>query len=132
MPTFCENRPQSKAAAIKAWRNSSMANTKVCPSCGSSLRRTDMPDFATVVRYVAVELVFWTAVALLLAFLGSPRREGELYAVLAAVATVVWWFLRPLQRAARQAFAERAQYHCETCNRRFEGDGLREVEWRST
>ncbi|MGH8681625.1 MAG: hypothetical protein ACREVS_11135 [Burkholderiales bacterium] len=108
-----------------------MASAKVCPSCGNVLRRTDMPDFATVARYVAVELVFWTAVALALAFLGSPRGEGEPYAALAAMAIVVWLFLRPLQRAACQAFAERAQYHCEMCNRRFEGDGLREVEWRS-
>jgi hypothetical protein len=108
-----------------------MANAKVCPSCGNVLRRTDLPDFATVARYVAVELVFWTAVALVLAFLGSPRGEGELYAVLATMAIIVWLFLRPLQRAARQAFADRAQYHCETCNRCFEGDGLREVEWRS-
>lgn len=90
-----------------------------------------MPDHATVARYVAVELVFWGAVALVLAFLGSPRGEGDLYAVLAIIAIVVWLRLRPLQRAARQAFAERAQYHCEACNRRFEGEGLREVEWRS-
>ena len=108
-----------------------MANAKACPSCANVLRRTDMPDFGTVARYVAVELVFWTAVALVLAFLASPRREGELYAVLATMAIVVWLCLRPLQRAARLAFAERAQYHCETCNRRFEGDDLREVEWRS-
>lgn len=108
-----------------------MANTKVCPGCANVLRRTDIPDVATVARYVGVELVFWAAVALVLAFLGSPRREGELYAALAAVAIGVWLSLRPLQRAARHAFAERAQYHCETCNRRFEGDGLREVEWRS-
>ncbi len=108
-----------------------MANTKACPVCGSVLRRTDMPDFATVVRYVAVELLLWTAVALVLAFLGSPRREGELYALLATMTFVVWLFLRPLQHAARHAFAERAQYHWETCNRRFEGDALREVEWRS-
>jgi hypothetical protein len=108
-----------------------MANAKVCPSCGDLLRRTDIPDFATVARYVAVELLLWTAVALVLAFLGSPRGEGELYAALAPVAVVVWWFLRPLQRAARHAFAERAQYHCETCNRRFEGDDLREVGCRS-
>jgi hypothetical protein len=108
-----------------------MANAKGCPSCGNGLRRTDMPDFATVARHVAVDLLLWAAVALVLAFLGSPRGEGELYAVLAIIAVVVWLRLRPLQRAARQAFAERAQYHCETCNRRFEGEGLREVEWRS-
>lgn len=90
-----------------------------------------MPDFATVARYVAVELLFWTAVALALAFLGSPRGDGEAYAALAVMAVVVWLFLRPSQLAARQAFAERARYHCETCNRRFEGDDLREVEWRS-
>jgi hypothetical protein len=108
-----------------------MANAKVCPGCGNGLRRTDMPDFATVAGHVAVDLLLWAAVALVLAFLGSPRGAGELYAVLAIIAIVVWLRLRPLQRAARQAFAERAQYHCETCNRRFEGQGLREVEWRS-
>jgi hypothetical protein len=106
-------------------------NRKLCPNCGHALRRTDMPTFAIVARYVGVELVLWTGVALVLAFLGSPRGDGEPYGALAALAIIVWLFLRPRQRAARRAFAERAQYHCETCNRRFEGGGLREVEWRS-
>jgi hypothetical protein len=90
-----------------------------------------MPDPASAVRDVAAGLAFWAAVALVLAFLMSPRGEGEAYAALAAVAVVVWLFLRPLQRAAREASAERAQYRCEACHRRFEGDGLREVERRS-
>jgi hypothetical protein len=108
-----------------------MANAKACPNCGSALRRTDMPDFATVARHVGVDLVFWAAVALGLALLIAPRGEGELYAALATVTTVVWLRLRPLQRAARRAFAERARYHCEACNRHFMGDELREIEWRS-
>jgi hypothetical protein len=108
-----------------------MANAKVCPGCGTALRRTDIPDLVTVARHIAVDLVFWAAVALGLAFLIAPRGAGELYAALATVAAVVWLRLRPLQLAARRAFAERAQYLCETCQRRFEGDDLREVEWRS-
>ena len=82
-----------------------------------------MPDLATVAGHVGVDLVFWAAVALVFAFLAASRGEGEWYAGLAAIAIIAWLLLRPRQLAARRAFAERARYHCETCNRHFEGEG---------
>lgn len=66
--------------------------------------------------YVAVELVFWCAVALVLVFLAAPRGEGEWAAGLAVLAIVAWLLLRPRQLAARRAHLERARYHCESCN----------------
>ena len=92
-----------------------MADAEVCPRCGNVLRRIDMPGFAIVASYVGVELVFWAAVALLLAFLGSPRSDRELYAALAVVMIIAWLLLRPRQRAAREALRERARYFCEAC-----------------
>jgi hypothetical protein len=80
------------------------------------MRRTDIPDLALVAAYVGTELLFWTGVALALAYLAAPRGEGEGYAALAAVAVLVWLRLRPRQLAARKAFLERARYHCEYCN----------------
>jgi hypothetical protein len=86
-----------------------------CPSCGSALRRTDFPDFATVALHVGVDLLFWAAVALVLAYLAAGG-EGEWYAGLAGLAIIAWSLLRPRQQAARRAFLDRARYHCETCN----------------
>lgn len=102
------------------------AGAKICPECGSGLRRTDLPEFAVLARYVGVELVFWAAVVLVLAFLWAPDGDRDLYAVPAALAIAAWMLLRPRQRAARQAFAERARYHCEACQRRYVGSSLRE------
>lgn len=99
------------------------ARNPVCPVCDSTLRRIDLPDFASVGINVGVELLFWAAVALVLAFLAAPRGEGEWYAGLAALAIVAWLQLRPRQLAAREAYRDRARYHCETCNRHFEGQG---------
>ena len=89
---------------------------KLCPDCASRLR-IDTPDLAAGVGYVAIELLFWAAVALVLAFLAAPRGEGEWYAGLAVFAILAWLLLRPRQLAARRAYLERARYHCESCNR---------------
>ncbi|HEX2200119.1 MAG TPA: hypothetical protein VHG88_16080, partial [Burkholderiales bacterium] len=82
--------------------------------------RTDRTDRH---RFALGELLFWAAVALVLAFLAAPGGEDEWYAGLAALAIVAWLQLRPRQLAAREAFRDRARYHCETCNRQFEGQG---------
>jgi hypothetical protein len=80
------------------------------------MRRTDFPDLGVVAAYVGIELLFWIGVALVLAYLAAPRGEGEGYAVLGAIAILTWLRLRARQAAARQAFLERARYHCEYCN----------------
>ena len=100
-----------------------MADAPVCPICLSALRRVDFPGLGLVARYVGVELLFWTAAALLLGYLAAPRGEGEWYAGLAVLAIAAWLLLRPGQLAARRALAGRARYHCEHCNRHFDGEG---------
>lgn len=92
-----------------------MADVEVCPRCGHALRRIERPDFFAVARYVGVELVFWAAVVLVLAFLGAPRGDREAYAALAVVMIIAWLLLRPRQRAAREAFTGRARSLCEAC-----------------
>jgi hypothetical protein len=104
-----------------------MAEAKRCPGCAGAVRRTDVPDLATLLSHVGVDLVLWLSVAFVLAFLGAPRGDRELYAALAVIGILAWLLLRPRQLSARQAFLERARYHCETCNRHFEGQG----PWRS-
>ena len=100
-----------------------MADAATCPVCASRLRRVDIPDRATVARYVGVELLFWAALALAFAALGASGGARELYAALAVLAFVAWLRLRPGQVTARRAFTERARYHCEHCNRTFRGPG---------
>jgi len=91
-----------------------MADAEVCPRCGNALRRTGMAGFSVVASYVGVELVFWAAIALVLAFLGAPRGDREPYAALAVIMIIAWLLLRPRQRAAREAFTGRAEV-CEAC-----------------
>ena len=92
-----------------------MADAEVCPRCGHALRRTERPDFSAVARYVGVELVFWAAVVLVLAFLGAPSGDREAYAALAVVMIIAWLLLRPRQRAAHEAFSGRTRSLCEAC-----------------
>jgi hypothetical protein len=100
-----------------------MAEAKRCPGCEGALRRTDVPDLATLLSHVGVDLVLWLSVAFVLAFLGATAGDREAYAALGVIGIVAWLLLRPRQLAARQAFLERTRYHCETCNRHFEGQG---------
>jgi hypothetical protein len=74
-----------------------MADAEVCPRCGHALRRTDRPNLSSVASYVGVELVFWAAVVLVLAFLGAPRGDREAYAALAVIMIIAWLLLRPRQ-----------------------------------
>jgi len=100
---------------------------KICPDCGSVLRPHEFPRSLTGVRVLAVDLLFWATVALFLAYLSSPRADGELYAVLGACGLVAWASLRSRQRADRLEFAERGRYQCERCGQRFEGEDLRPI-----
>lgn len=98
---------------------------KICPDCGSVLRPYGIPRSLTPFRVVAVDLLFWTTLALFLAYLLSPRGDGELYATLGAAGLVIWAILRSRQRADRLEFAERGRYRCAQCGLHFEGDNLR-------
>lgn len=104
-----------------------MPEAKTCPHCEIVLQPDEVPRSLTAGRFIAADLLFWFTVALFLAFLWSPRAEGELYAFLGAVALVVWALLRSRQRADRINFSERGRYRCEQCGLQFEGDDLREV-----
>lgn len=103
-----------------------MPEAKTCPHCGDALQPQEVPRSLSAGRYLAANMLLWFTAALFLAFLWSPRAEGEIYAILGAVALVVWALLRSRQRADRLAFAERGRYRCDQCGLQFEGDDLRE------
>lgn len=100
---------------------------RTCPNCGNALRPYAVPRSLTPSRFLAADLLLWATVALFLAFLWAPRGEGELYAVLGAVALVVWALLRSRQRADRREFAARGRYRCDQCDLDFAGEELREI-----
>lgn len=102
-------------------------DAKPCPNCGSALRPVAIPRSLTAVRLLAVDLLLWATVTLFLAYLWSPRADGELYAALGSAGLVVWALLRSRQRADSLELAEHGQYRCEQCDRYFEGGELREI-----
>lgn len=100
---------------------------KSCPDCGADLQPYDAPRSLSAARVLATDLLLWAIAVFVLAFLWSPRGEGELYAVLAALALVVWTLMRTRQRADRLHFAAHGRYRCVQCDRHFEGDELRRL-----
>jgi hypothetical protein len=104
-----------------------MWDAKTCPNCEGPLRPSDVPRSLAAGRMLAVDLLLWATVALFLAFLWSPRADGEIYAALGAVALVVWALARSRQRADRLAFEEHGRYQCERCGLHYEGDELRPI-----
>jgi len=104
-----------------------MRGAKSCPACGFLLRYEDPPDSSVAaLRFVAVQLLQWVALALLLAWLWAPSGEGEGYGLLAFVVLAAWWRLRAGARAEGEALLAGRQYHCARCGRRYHGADLRE------
>jgi hypothetical protein len=104
-----------------------MRGAKPCPACGFLLRDTDPPDRSfDALRFVAVEILMWVALALLLAWLWAPPGAGEPFAVLAFLVLAAWLWLRPRHRAQGEALLARRQYFCAQCGRRFRGADLSE------
>ncbi|MGB8435422.1 MAG: hypothetical protein WCE38_14280 [Burkholderiales bacterium] len=104
-----------------------MPEAKTCPECGNILQLGAVPRSLTAGRLLATDLLLWTTVSLFLAFLWSPRADGEIYAALGAVALVVWALVRARQRADLAALAASGQHSCERCGLRFVGDDLRRI-----
>lgn len=104
-----------------------MPSDKTCPNCGKALRPCEVPRSLTGSRVLAADLLLWSAIALFLAFVWSPRAEGELYAVLGVAALVVWALLRSRQHADRREFAEHGRYRCDACHACFVSDELRQI-----
>ena len=103
------------------------SDAKTCPSCGNALTPVAIPRSLSAIRILAVDLLLWATVTLFLAYLWSPRADGELYAALGSAGLVVWALLRSRQRADRLELAERGRYQCERCDLHFEGDELRQI-----
>jgi len=102
-----------------------MRGAKSCPHCGFLLRYEDPPDAAfSAARYIAVEMLFWVALAFVLAFLWATPETSELNAVLAIITLAAWIRLRPRQRAHAAALLERRRYHCAQCKRDFSARDL--------
>ncbi len=104
-----------------------MPEAKTCPECGNNLQAGEVPRSLTPVRLLATDLLLWATVSLFLAFLWSPRADGEIYAALGAVALVVWALLRARQRADLAQYVESGRRFCERCGLQFLGDELRQV-----
>lgn len=104
-------------------------DAKGCPVCGVILRGYVVPDRSTVGRHVFGVFLFWAAITLWFAWLRSPRGDGDLYAFLGFLATIVWVVVRSRQRADRKAGIDRQRYYCEQCGRHYEDQGadLREI-----
>jgi len=103
-----------------------MRGAKPCPACGFLLRTTDPSDDSfDALRFVAVQLLPWVALALCLAWLWAPSG-GEIYGLLALAIAAAWLRLRPRARLQAQAFLDRRQYHCAGCGRRYTGAELRQ------
>jgi len=108
-----------------------MGDAKLCPSCGFLLRYEDSPDPSfSAVRFVAVEMLPWIALALFLAFLWGTPEASELYATLGIIAVAAWIYLRPRQRASGAALLERRRYRCAQCRRDFAAQELRADDLR--
>ena len=102
-----------------------MRGAKPCPACGFLLRYDDPPgDSTSALRFVAVQLLAWIAVALFLAWLWAPTGDGEVYALLAFAALVAWLALRGRAGAQGESLLARRQYHCAQCGRRYTGAKL--------
>lgn len=103
-----------------------MRGAKPCPACGFLLRYSDPPDDPfDALRFVAVRLLAWLALALFLAWLWAPA-DGEIYAFLAFAALVAWLGLRGRAREHGEALLARRQYRCAQCGRRYTGADLSE------
>jgi hypothetical protein len=97
-----------------------MRDAKTCPVCGALLRYEDPPDASfSALRYLGVELLFWAAVALLLACAWAPAEAIEWYAALGFGALLAWLWQRPRQRAQAAARLARRRYRCAQCRREF-------------
>ena len=102
-----------------------MQDAKLCPTCGFLLRYEDPPDPGfSALRFVAVEMLLWAALALFLAFLFASPDTGEFYAILGIIALAAWIYLRPRQRARGAALLARRRYHCAQCRRDFTAQDL--------
>jgi len=122
-PISCD----AKCGKLSRMEQASPPGVKSCPDCGSDLQPYDTPRSLSAVCILATDLLLWATAALLLAFLWSPRADGELYAILAALTLVVWTLMRTRQRADHQDFAAHGRYRCTQCDQRFEGDDLRRI-----
>lgn len=103
-----------------------MSDAKTCPHCGDVLQAHEVPRSLTAGRVLVADLLLWITAALILAFLWSPRGDGEVYAFLGTLALIVWALLRSRQRADSLEFSKHGKYRCEQCNLEFTGDELRE------
>jgi len=99
-----------------------MLGAKLCPNCGNALR-IDAPDPVPAGRRLLGALLFWGALAAILAFLWSAGGTGERVGALGAIALLVWLSLRSRRRVAREPARGQRYYCCDQCHQRFEVDG---------
>jgi hypothetical protein len=107
-----------------------MPGEKLCPHCGNILRAEGVPDPMPPGRRFARELMFWLALAAVLAYLMGATTTGERVAGLAAIALLIWLLRRSRRRAAPAAASGTGRFRCDYCQGRFEGEDLRDISPR--
>lgn len=106
-----------------------MPGPKLCPNCGNILRAEGLPD-PIPARHLRQEILFWLAMAAVLAFLLGASTTGERVGGLGVIALLIW-----LRRRSRRGFApppggETGRYRCDFCGGQFEGEELRDISSR--
>jgi hypothetical protein len=107
-----------------------MPGEKLCPNCGNILRAEGLPDPVPAGRQLGRELLFWLALAMVLAFLLNAGTTGERVGGLGAIALLIWLVRRSRRRAAPAGDSATGRYRCDYCQGRFEGEDLRDISPR--
>jgi len=107
-----------------------MSGARLCPYCGNILHAERALSSVPVGRYLFRELLFWIALAVLLAFLWVASSTGERVAGVGAIVLLVWLLRWSRGRAMRRGSSESDRYRCAYCHQWFEGEDLRELPAR--
>ena len=107
-----------------------MAGEKLCPNCGNILRAEGAPDPVSDGRRFARELLFWLALAAILAFLMAATTTGDRVGGLGAIALLMWLRRRSGTRPAPASGSGTGRYRCDYCQGCFEGEELRDISPR--
>jgi len=107
-----------------------MPGEKLCPNCGNILRAEGVADSMPAGRRLGQELLFWLALAAVIAYLMGATTTGERVGGLGALALLVWFLRRSRKRAAPLGDSATGRYRCDYCQGRFEGDDLRDISPR--
>ena len=106
-----------------------MTGPKLCPNCGDILRTEGLME-PIPSRDLTREILFWLAMAAVLAFLLGASTNGDRVGGLGAIALLIWLRRRSRKSLVRPSGADSERYHCDYCGGQFEGEKLRDISPR--